>query len=110
MSIRDKIAEIVTESHKGVSLGIPNDLWAADAILAALPDMIPDLVWRDITAGFGTTDYFIMPVPSSGEFRVYGIKGDYDNSAQYPDLDSAQAAANTHNRAAFKAMLTGETK
>jgi hypothetical protein len=105
MTMRDKISHIVWANRQTHNLDAD---YIADAIIKALPDMIPDLVWEDITAGWGTTDYFIMPVLSSGEFRVYGIKGNYDNSAQYPDLEAAQAAANTHHRAAVMAAFKGE--
>jgi hypothetical protein len=104
MSMRDKIAEII---NVGELLLTYQEL--ADEIVADLPDMIAPLVWEGITAGWSTTNYFIMPVMSSGEFRVYGIKGNYDNSAQYPDLGAAQAAANGHHRAAIMAAFTGET-
>lgn len=67
--------------------------------------MIKPLVWRDITAGLGTDEYFIMPVKSSGEYRVYGIEGSFDSSAQYPTLEAAQAAANEHHATTILAAL-----
>jgi hypothetical protein len=34
--MRENIADIVCGSHKGVSMGYTNDLWAADAIMKTL--------------------------------------------------------------------------
>tara|TARA_R110000744_G_scaffold127158_1_gene233873 strand:- start:80 stop:409 length:330 start_codon:yes stop_codon:yes gene_type:complete len=100
--MRDKIAEIVTESHKGVSLGFPNDLWAADAIMAALPSMVKPLVW-----GYAEgADHRY-----SGDYALILFKNgylvDYKDCAIVCDLseEQAKAAANAHHRAAIIAAF-----
>jgi hypothetical protein len=76
---------------------------AARAILAALPGMIPDLVWE------GDHD-------ASGKYSVDGDPGNYEylhfdhpywdysgreDGIWFPTKEAAKAAANAHNRAAI---------
>jgi len=123
--IRDKIAEIIHAGTKQAlsDYDVADDVirndpeiaaadWAtADAIMAAMPDMVAPLVWEEhpskafwrCDAGFGI-------------YKVYGMGGkpswDFDGltvqvSLMAESVDAAKAAANAHNAAAVVAAFTG---
>jgi hypothetical protein len=106
--IRDKIAVVLDRERKW-----PDALETADAIMAALPDMIPDLVWEGFKSGpykievheGGIADLWFcgMAIEEDDEHDL--LKGGYLTLVSIDDL---KAIANAHNRAAFKAMITGE--
>jgi hypothetical protein len=99
MTMRDKISHIVYMHHEGLIHG------AADEIIAALPDMIPDLVWtlRQVMGCDGLV---------SGDYSVHLGMWRYKDipmSKCYGGLkEEAQAAANAHHRAAIMAAFKGE--
>ena len=114
--LRDKIADVF-ECHE--------DEWTcyvlADAIIAALPDMVAPLVWEraDLTC-WGETAHNRM----GGSYRMTWEFGDgpngedtfftvrFDGVGLYSgwsfDADLAMAAANAHHAAAVVAAITGE--
>jgi hypothetical protein len=110
MSMREQIADIIYDNVACVAH--PEN--AADAILAALPDMIAPLVWgaKPNVNGIYKTDYlhgmyYTMKIAHAG--RVYwrvNTEFSWNGVSSEPD---AQAAANTHHRAAIMAAFTGET-
>jgi hypothetical protein len=88
-------------------------LSSADAILAAMPDMIAPLVWevdkygrgfiaRSVAGTYGSWDEGSPRwyPPTQGEARYRGARS----------LEEAQAAANAHHRAAIMAAFNGEAK
>jgi hypothetical protein len=93
---------------------IARDKWlsSADAILAAMPDMIAPLVWNLV----GDWDY------RSGEYAVFLsqrkttpkpvwiLDAPFRMVAKHGSKEAAKAAANAHHRAAIMAALTGEAK
>ena len=105
MSMRDQIADICSTGARWRDKG---EYVIADAILAALPDMIAPLVWGQISDAFQVAgrDYKIT--------YYEGMKDPYklEHSAEtsyYKMEDAAKDAANTHHRAAIMAAFTGET-
>ena len=121
MNARDKIAEIVRDN---MSRDPDTDDYrdAADAILSALPDMIPDLVWgpEDMNGGFycgfslaaGFSAYYDIQQSNYGLAEVrYGILcHEYGDEVVWKGPKAeAKAAANAHNKAQFaKAMGWGK--
>jgi hypothetical protein len=81
----------------------------ADAILAALPGMVPDLQWEDFSGGgsrataWGKARYLIMEW-RDGRCEVVesypGYQGDNLSGGFHPNIEAAKAAANAHHRAA----------
>jgi hypothetical protein len=139
MSMRKKIAHVVWQNENCVGFSVARVLWArtfeafskdgceaitayrtADAILAALPDMIAPLVWENEDDEYQSAQSIL------GQFTVYlcsehgyliEIDGYDDSWVKYPEggygfntPEQAQAAANTHHRAAIMAAFTGETQ
>jgi hypothetical protein len=104
MSMRNSIAHIIINDHdQHISAAS-----MADAILAALPDMIAPLVWEDYPMGSRcktNDDYSINYWEPEGVFVDA-----YTTMRRHPTLEAAQAAANTHHRAAIMAAFTGETQ
>jgi hypothetical protein len=103
MSMRDQIAHIIINDHdQHISAAS-----TADAILAALPDMIAPLVWeedgwwRHSAKPFSKTlprvAFWIMNVDKGWRFASTGDV--------FETLEAAKAAANTHHRAAIMAAL-----
>tara|TARA_R110000782_G_scaffold60647_1_gene125249 strand:- start:1422 stop:1745 length:324 start_codon:yes stop_codon:yes gene_type:complete len=105
MTMRDKIAAI---RYAGTTIGDG----VARAIIEALPDMIAPLVWE------ADVEYYSYSTTQTGQYQVRKA-----GSGWYVQLDcmcsilvsqnlasreQAKAAANAHNREAFKAMITGE--
>ena len=115
MSMRDQIAHIIINDHdQHISAAS-----TADAILAALPDMIAPLVWEQIAETesgeiVASGQYGIDSGATTGLFYVifngHELLDDPSGSViWYETLKDAQAAANTHHRAAIMAALTGVT-
>lgn len=76
----------------------------ADQVIAALPDMVKPLEWREESSG-----YWFANVPLSDRLSVYRAHphrdgghwcyfGDFRTDA-FPDADAAKAAAQAHHRA-----------
>jgi len=113
--MRDKIVAIIAESYGMMD----SKTELADAILAALPGMVPDLVWvecngqpwRHTAKGIGgeyvLTDWAVrdLHLGSSGanEFWVMGIER--AGHVKFPDKKSSESASNAHNRAAAAKAL-----
>jgi len=100
MSMRDKIAVLLQDSYE-------NDQTfedAADTLLAALPGMVPELVWDEfgkecVRAESILGRYEIMWGWEDGQHALDVPK--YARSTEWhPTLESAKAAANAHNAAA----------
>jgi hypothetical protein len=125
MGMRDSIAQIIASSGLVPEWRSWDDLLPetrkhyqmhADAILAALPDMIAPLVWK---AGDGVTadeEYFTANAVTGGEYwTIEGELGCSFDMGSFYEVDfsshtEAKAAANTHHRAAIMAAFTGETQ
>ncbi|MBM1817198.1 hypothetical protein [Pseudosulfitobacter pseudonitzschiae] len=109
--IRENLADVIDGAH---AAGAVCDEYAlADAILAALPDMVPDLAWSEIDE---RTAFSRRRYVSGGyiiEYRLHGQHFDLwvgHNATcadRYNTLESAKAAANAHHRATWFAALTG---
>jgi hypothetical protein len=127
--MRDQIAEVLEISMDNV-----NDMdvtfediarAGADAILAALPDMIAPLVWE------GVEDDCFVQSEAAGYTYELSVCDTLERSCDYvwrsdvrymgktevniatkstASFEEAQAAANTHHRAAIMAAFTGETE
>jgi len=109
--MRDKIAAVIAET-----LGEEHqmDNHVANAILAALPGMIPDMVWEraDLccwgeTAKNGMGGSYRMTwefgVGPKGEDTFFTVQFNYDGlyAGWSFDADLATSAANAHHRAAI---------
>lgn len=102
---RGKLIDIILDNKYTVER-------CADAILAALPDMVPDLVWRHTN---GRTELICAPTKDG---CVYTIRQEANRLvvrygagiiATCDDWKSAKAEANVHHRATWFATLTGGT-
>lgn len=105
--LRDKIADV---GYMGTTIGHG----VADAIIAALPDMMPDLVWEDdrdtysASSILGVFDIYCCP-----EYAwLVQMDGHDDSWVKYPEgdigfptLEAAKAAANAHYRAQIMKAL-----
>jgi len=102
--IRDKIAAVIVENRacQNWSNPLPADLELADAILAALPGMVPDLVWEvsHHSNGQRAGGYYICinPGHATKPLKLTFLGEFVDYSA---NLEAAKAAANAHHRAAI---------
>ena len=116
MTMRDQIAEIL---RGGRIQHIEEDVMA-DAILAALPDMIAPLVWEraDLSA-WGEfvwalnkqyTMHWEYGAGPNGEECFFSAKVDGVSCYSGWSEEAAKHAANTHHRAAIMAAFTGETQ
>ena len=110
MTTRDEIAAIVADEAHG---GDPFDI--ADAIIAELPGMIPDLVWNethhkspdqlDTRSSAIGVNYVIITGPKVGSCILSSHGAAYIGPFRMDGIESAKAAANVHNRATVcKAM------
>tara|TARA_R110000851_G_scaffold12862_5_gene44315 strand:- start:1220 stop:1567 length:348 start_codon:yes stop_codon:yes gene_type:complete len=113
MSMRDKIAEICSTGARWRDKG---EYVIADAILSALPDMIAPLVWEAFSASCRSektsigSQYFMSESRSGGSVCVTVLnQGNSHTIGYFPHWDKAEAAANTHHRAAIMAAFKGET-
>jgi hypothetical protein len=105
MSMRDKIADSLVNVLEHYRSADDIEYHAADAIIAALPNMIPDLVWtlRQVMGcdGLVSEDYSV-------HLGMWRYK-DTPMSKGYGGLkEEAQAAANAHHRAAIMSAFKGE--
>jgi len=100
MSIRDKIAAIMRGGIKGHASFDE----VADAIVAALPDMIAPLVWRDNFARTGLETMYHLGPRHNGTLLAR-IEGGTTTRLFYEDRESAIIAANAHYRANIMAAF-----
>jgi hypothetical protein len=101
IDMRNNISEVITDVLGGCSYN--NDA-AADAILAALPDMIAPLVWEllspDDQPFWVAKDYKIQSMPrDTWEW----------NGRFFTDPDAAKVEVVKDHRDAIMAAFTGET-
>jgi hypothetical protein len=116
--MRDKIAAVIVENRacQNWSNPLPADLELADAILAALPGMVPDLVWEGveddcfIQCDMGIHSYQLCVMDAlerSCDYAWYvvycqnGLQDAHVNTDHPQTLKAAKAAANAHHRAAI---------
>jgi hypothetical protein len=113
VSMRDKIEHIIWEYQGSDDRTCFDRL--ADAIIAALPEMIPDLVWE---AGDGlTASEEYLRATSLMDGKYWTMEGELSCSFDTDTFDEAyfnseteaKAAANAHHRASIMAAFTGET-
>jgi hypothetical protein len=109
MSARDKIADILENMPENMN-GWED---AADAILAALPDMIAPLVWdKGIVDWAGLKQggrYVACSTFPEGSW-AWWLDGDDESQDVCENEQAAKAAANAHHRAAIMAAFNGEPK
>jgi hypothetical protein len=121
--MRDQIAEVLEISMDNV-----NDMdvtfediarAGADAIIAALPDMIPNLAWEYMTErGYWCSQSALGLYECGFDDGWWATLDGYGYWEWEPEEDprsystefAAQDAANTHHRAAIMAAFTGETQ
>jgi hypothetical protein len=120
MTMRDKIAAIVADTYDSEDVLSIHCALVADAILAALPGMIPDLVWECVQTSFGPETYEAKCI--SGRYQVFTDEDScagavFAEHATLPEyfgtvkatsisrvwggFTAAKAAANAHHRAAI---------
>jgi hypothetical protein len=130
MSMRDRISEIILtyDDTEALHLVHPDgycegckdtpcidnsNLRLTDAIIAALPEMIPDLVWKegcglDMVAHtkriIGRRPYMLF-----FEGEKYTLQIGMTTLDHFSTLDNAKAAANAHHRDSIMAAFTGDT-
>lgn len=107
-TIREKWMTVLLDAHADID-GYEN---LVDAIIAALPGMIPELVWEDKHTGFlsssAATSNGKYHVAFDGEVYAWYASleiGEHDCPIMIEPLDvdtfeAAKAAANAHHRAA----------
>jgi hypothetical protein len=131
MSARDKIAKLMWPAmlyaskadgagpawvDGGNSLAQVEARQAADAILAALPDMIAPMVWEGNIADNGMGGRYCVSWYGKGKlgasllFFRYGNPDVQEHIAGYSSFEDMVTAANAHNRAAIMAAFNGEAK
>jgi len=99
--LRDKIAAVIWENEGA------RPAWVADAIIAALPDMVAPLVWDEWDGGLTSSctpwgKYILgqdlcLSIPGNGSLRRYETEF------------AAKAAAQAHHAAAVVGAFTGST-
>jgi hypothetical protein len=98
MSIREGLADIINFACEDQRQA------QADAIIAALPEMIAPLVWLDRGERLRCGNYIIFHFTNGSyvEYVNLALGGGMS-------LEDAKAAANAHHRASIMAAFTGET-
>jgi hypothetical protein len=117
--MRDQLAKLVEEPLWG-SAARERSYETADAIIAALPDMVQPLVWEDFdgrgakAAAWNKANYLINKW-SDGRFDLVesypGYQGGYIAESRYPTIEAAKAAAQAdYTRRILSTFgITGET-
>ena len=110
---RDKIADIISSGARWRDEG---QYILADAILAGLPDMIPNLAWDYMNRGGYWRSKTALGIYECGFDDGWWSSLDghmawewepEEDCRSYATEFAAQAAANTHHRAAIMAAFTG---
>jgi len=95
-STRDKIARIVFDHWSPHG---PTDKATADAIIAALPDMVPELVWTDPNeSNYRHTFSGAYEISHPRTSLFFDASGQLVKLGAYHTIESAKAAANAHHR------------
>lgn len=104
--LRDKIAAVIADT---LGEEHPMDEHVADAIIAALPGLVPDLVWAKSHTTPWDGDYHSLP--TSYTIRCAdenGWKWSYTGGHGYErSPEAAKAAADAHHAAAVVAAFKG---
>ena len=115
-TLRDKIRRLVRDELPATKAADEHAGDVADAIIAALPSILPDMVWVEHCPETGGSyaqtnygEYILETDEPGGEFGMWtpGQGEGADTRKYYPNLEDAKAAANTHHRAAWIAALIG---
>ena len=93
-TMRDKLIHHIGQVEFGVT---PSH--AADAIIAALPDMVKPLVWVRHPIGWNCTGFMIDT--RNGIYVMRGLYG----KPRFDTLEDAQAACNAHHVATILAAF-----
>ena len=104
--LRDKIAAVIWENEGA------RPAWVADAIIAALPDMVAPLVWVKHPSADIWRCYTTL-----GQYKVFAISAptwDFDGIVEQTTKTAsseaeAKFAASAHHAAAVVAAFRGET-
>jgi hypothetical protein len=118
MSMRDKIAGIVSEAEcsddRGYGPIVLDPDAIADAIIAALPEMIAPLVWDGFISGPYRIEVYAGGIANLW-FHGKAIEDDEEHDLldggylTLVSMDDLIAAANAHHRASIMEAFTGET-
>jgi len=108
MTMGEQIAAVIVENRavENWSNPRPSDYELADAIIAALPSMIPDLVWTVDARWPGSSVSFcgLYSIEEQDE-ESFSVSMADDTLHWFDTIEAAKAAANAHHRAAVcKAM------
>jgi hypothetical protein len=112
MNMRDQIMNIIGDELYENRGDVYGAAAAADAILAAMPDMIAPLVWDRTANNHWESGHYSIN-EKRGVFRVSFWAGGSIGLVKvctHNEFDSSVLRANTHHRAAIMAAFTGETK
>lgn len=102
-AMREKIADVVRGNLPATR---EMDDWAgpvADAIIAALPDMVPPLVWSDYPMGSRCDTDSVYNINYWEPEKVFVDA--YTTMRRHPTLEAAKAAANAHHAAQIMQAL-----
>ena len=107
MTMRDKIAAVIVSNRACDNWHepLPADLELADAIIAALPGMVPSLEWVKTTGHWQATDvwdgrYEVFSLSRGKSTAHYMVRGHGIQIGDGSSMGSDIAAANANNRAA----------
>ena len=104
--LRDKIAALIWENDGA------RPAWVADAIIAALPDMVAPLVWVKRTGFWRASDcrdgfYEVFALSGGRSTGHHIVRGQGTNIGDGSSMASDISAANAHHAAAVVAAFTG---
>ena len=107
--MRDKLIKFM--QNRGSAFGRPmTSVEIADGWIAALPNMVPELVWEDCPDFFSAT--VAAKTYRSGQYRIGKFESGYCVTGfpqfvgqRFDTLDEAKAAANAHHAAALMSSL-----
>jgi len=106
MTMREQIAAVIVENRAVDNWGEPRpaDYELADAIIAAMPGMVPDLVWvkfgEECVRAEGVLGrYEVIWGFQNGQYAL-DVPGHGRRTEWHPTIEAAKAAVNAHNRAA----------
>jgi hypothetical protein len=106
MTMRDIIEAVIEDCITETNdCGRLQSADCADAILAALPDMIAPLVWA-YDAGWHNAGHYVIKGSSFEQDVMWSYRGSYCRTV-FKNIAEAKDAANTHHRAAIMAAFTG---
>ena len=98
MTMRDKVAQIISDKYQ---YGDDSLADTADAILAALPDMIAPLVFMRHPIGW-STDGFMIDTRGTNTWVLRGLYG----NPRFDTVEDAIKACNANHRSVIMAAFT----